>query len=281
MIAVRQRSVTTSDGTDLHLLEAGEGEPLLMLPGWSQTAAMFRYQLEALSDRFHVIALDHRGHGESQKVSQGYRVSRLAMDLHEVISCLELEQTAVLGHSMGNAVLWSHWDLFGRDRFSKMIIAEQPPTHLSRPSWSQEEKDRAGCIMDPTELVENCDGLVGVNADGFSAGFVKGMFSAQISEEDLAFVVEENLKMPRLAASRLLQDTATADWRDLIPRIDIPTLVICGEESLVPIPSQKWIQQSIEGARIEIMTGDQGGSHFMFWEGHEHFNRLVGDFLAE
>jgi len=250
-----------------------------MLPGWSQTAAMYRHQLTGLSARYRVIALDHRGHGRSSNVTWGYRVSRLAMDLHEVLSQLELDSTAVLGHSMGNAVLWSHWDLFGRDRFSKMIIAEQPPTLLERPAWPKAKKDLAGCIMEPNTLAENCDALVGPDADSFAAEFVKGMFSSRISAEDLAYIVEENLRMPRQGASQLLQDTATADWRDLIPKIDIPTLVICGEESLVPTVSQKWIQENIPEAKIEILTGAEGGSHFMFWEGHERFNRLVADFL--
>ena len=100
----------------LNLLEAGSGAPLLLIPGWSQTAAMFRHQLDGLSDRYRVMALDLRGHGESDKPTHGYRVSRLACDLHEVLEALGLDSLAVLGHSMGNAVLWSHFELFGRDR---------------------------------------------------------------------------------------------------------------------------------------------------------------------
>ncbi|WP_342018551.1 alpha/beta fold hydrolase [Methyloceanibacter superfactus] len=47
-----------------------------MIPGWSQTAAQFKHQLEGLGDRYHVIALDMRGHGDSDKPSHGYRISR-------------------------------------------------------------------------------------------------------------------------------------------------------------------------------------------------------------
>ena len=77
-----KNSVRTSDGVRLNLIEAGEGEVLLLLPGWSQSAALFRHQLEGLSDRYRVIALDWRGHGDSEKIETGYRISRLAMDLH-------------------------------------------------------------------------------------------------------------------------------------------------------------------------------------------------------
>jgi len=111
MSEIEQTQLVTSDGVELSLLEAGSGSPLMMLPGWSQTAAMFRHQLKGLSDRYRVIALDWRGHGHSQKVAHGYRLSRFAMDLHEVIEALNLESVAVLSHSMGNGVLWCHRDL--------------------------------------------------------------------------------------------------------------------------------------------------------------------------
>ena len=280
MSKIKQTRLVTSDGVELSLLEAGSGSPLMMLPGWSQTAAMFRHQFEGLSDRYRVIALDWRGHGHSQKVAHGYRLSRFAMDLHEVIEALDLESVAVLGHSMGNGVLWCHWDLFGRDRFSKMIIAEQPPTLLARSAWSPKERTWAGCIVEASQLVTSCDKLEGPDATTFARDFVAGMLSDQISEEDRRFIVEENLQLPRHAAASLLQDTTTADWRDLIPRIDIPTLICAGKASVVPYASQEWIQQQIPGAKLIAFEADEGGSHFMFWEAFEKFNRVVAEFLG-
>ena len=57
-----------------------------MIPGWSQTAEQFYYQIEGLSARFHCIALDMRGHGESDKVDYGYKISRFAKDVSEVLT---------------------------------------------------------------------------------------------------------------------------------------------------------------------------------------------------
>ena len=53
-------SVTTNDGITLRYEEAGSGKPLVCIPGWSQTAAQFKYQLSGLSDRYRVIAVDMR-----------------------------------------------------------------------------------------------------------------------------------------------------------------------------------------------------------------------------
>lgn len=280
MGAIRKQRLTTTDGVELNLLESGSGPPLLLIPGWSQTAAIFRHQLAGLSERYRVMALDMRGHGESEKPTHGYRVARLACDVHDVIAALGLDSVAVLGHSMGNAVLWSHLEIFGRDRFSKLIVAEQPPTLLARPSWSQEECEEAGCITDGAELGRTCDSLVGADGDAFVAAFVEGMLSDDVSAEDRRFIVEQNLLMPRAAAAALLQDTSTADWRDVIPRIDLPTLVIAGRASIVPYASQLWIHQQIEGSRLVDFAADEGGSHFMFWENPEKFNRVVSEFLG-
>jgi non-heme chloroperoxidase len=71
--------VTTSDGVRLHYLEAGAGQPLVLIPGWSQTAAMYRHQLDGSHQSYRVIALDMRGHGESDKPTHGYRIARLAI----------------------------------------------------------------------------------------------------------------------------------------------------------------------------------------------------------
>jgi non-heme chloroperoxidase len=82
-------TITTSDGVTLRYLEAGSGAPLVMVPGWSQTATQFKHQLERLSDRYGVIALDMRGHGESDKPDHGYRISRFAKDLHDALIALD------------------------------------------------------------------------------------------------------------------------------------------------------------------------------------------------
>ncbi|MFN7278235.1 MAG: alpha/beta fold hydrolase, partial [Betaproteobacteria bacterium] len=98
---IRSGYFTTSDGVKLHYLEAGSGKPLVMIPGWSQTAAQFRHQLEGLSDRYRVIALDMRGHGESAKPAHGYRIHRLSKDVHEFLTAKSLGGVTLAGHSMG------------------------------------------------------------------------------------------------------------------------------------------------------------------------------------
>jgi non-heme chloroperoxidase len=79
-------------------------------------------------------------------------------------------------------------------------------------------------------------------------------------------------------AARLRFDHATNDWRDVIPRINIPTLAVGGKASLVPRKSQIWTGGQIKGTRTEIFEENEGGAHFMSMENPEKFNRLVKEF---
>ena len=111
-----RRSFVTSDNVQLSYVRQGNGRPIVLVHGWSQCAEEFKYQIEPLSARYDVIALDQRSHGESQKVSYGLKISRLSKDLYEFLTELDLNDVTLLGHSMGSAVIWSYIDLFGTEQ---------------------------------------------------------------------------------------------------------------------------------------------------------------------
>ena len=95
----------------------------------------------------------------------------------------------------------------------------------------------------------------------------------------MPFIARENLKFPRELAAQLLRDAAFVDWRDVIKRIQLRTLVIGGEGSIFSSDSQRWIASQIPDAQVEIFSEDEGGSHFMFLENPRRFNSTVLSFL--
>ncbi|MBW2619210.1 MAG: alpha/beta hydrolase [Deltaproteobacteria bacterium] len=270
--------ITTNDGCRLHYQEAGAGRPLVLIHGWSQSGAVFKRQTEGLSDRFRVIALDMRGHGQSDKPAHGYRLSRLAKDVHDFLAALDLREVTLLGWSMGCSVVWSYWDLFGPERLSKIVLVDQAPWCLALPDMSAQERETAGSVVDLAGLVEQHASLRDSRALAFTEELVRRMTSPAMPEEERRWIVEENLKMPRHLAARLLLDHVCLDWRDVIPRINLPTLIIAGRASVVTCQSQVWIQQQIPGSRLEIFEEAEGGSHFMFLEGAKKFNQILSDF---
>ena len=70
---MKRISIRLDSGLTLSALEGGSGHPLIMIPGWSQSAAEWQENAEALTNERRVIALDMRGHGESDKPKYGYR----------------------------------------------------------------------------------------------------------------------------------------------------------------------------------------------------------------
>lgn len=273
---------TTSDGVKLHYLEAGSGPLLVMIPGWSQTAAQFKHQLSGLSDKYHVIAIDMRGHGESDKPNYGYRIHRLSADVHEFLTANNFSDVTLAGHSMGCSVIWGYWELFGKDRLAKLILIDQMPMITANPIWSEQEKTDAGALLDKNSLFDVPNKLAGPDAEAlkFTEDFVGGMFNKTYSRDEVKWVIQQNLKLPRAYAARLLFDHATNDWRDQIPRINIPTLVFGGKTSLVGWKSQQWIGSQIPGSRTEIFEENEGGNHFMFMENPEKFNKIVKEFMG-
>jgi non-heme chloroperoxidase len=284
--------VTTSDGVTLRYLEAGSGAPLVMIPGWSQTAAQYKHQLEGLSTRYHVIALDMRGHGDSDKPSHGYRISRFAKDLHDVLAALDLTEVNLLSHSLGCAVVWCYLDMFGPRRIDKLIFVDQSPFLTENPSWSKFERDAAAYALtseqrrDPISLyeiknlIDAVTSLAGPHGEAVTRAFVGGLFTERVSEEEKAWAIERMLMLPHAYAARLIYDHALQSWFDVVTRIDRPTLLIGGKASQIPWKSMQWMHEHIPGSRLEIFEEADGGKHFTFMENPETFNRLVADFIG-
>ena len=231
--AITEGSFITSDGVKLHYLEAGKGQPLVMIPGWSQSAAQFKHQLSGLSDKYRVIAIDMRGHGESDKPTYGYRIHRLSADVHEFLAAKGLSNVVLAGHSMGCSVIWGYWELYGSDRLSKLVLIDQMPMITANPTWGDQEKTDAGAVFDKNSLYDVTNALAGADGVKTTEGFITGMFTKAYSRDEVNWAIQENLKFPRLYAARLLYDHATNDWRDVIPRINVPTLIFGAKTSLV------------------------------------------------
>ena len=277
---MKRISIQLDDGAALSALTVGEGQPIIMIPGWSQTSAEWEGTVESLSAIRSVIALDMRGHGESEKPEYGYRVSRLAQDLHETIQKLKLSKVDLMGHSMGCAVIWAYIDLYGQDHIGQLVFVDQAPCMFPRAEWSSEERSEFGCFYGSSADVDElaAGALACVDLDS-TIEFVRGFFTPDFPEQSLPFIAEENFKFPRHLAAQLLRDAAFGDWRDVIKRIKCPTLVVGGEASMFTGDSQRWIASQIPNAEVEIFPASEGGSHFMFVENQDRFNSKVLAFL--
>jgi non-heme chloroperoxidase len=275
-----RRAFVTSDGVQLSYIRQGSGRPIVLIHGWSQCAEEFKHQIEPFSARYDVIAVDQRSHGESQKVSYGLRISRLSKDLYELLTELDLNNVAVLGHSMGCSVIWCYIDLFGPERLSKIILVDQMPLVTSDPHWTQQELEDSGATLTAQQVFDSVADLRSKEAEQVTRQVIDGHVTKQATLEMREWIVQCNLKMPRDFAGTLMYNHCHTEWRDLIPRINLPTLIIGGRASAIPWKSQEWIHHQIKGSQFEVFEESEGGQHFMFIENPEKFNRLVMEYLG-
>jgi pimeloyl-ACP methyl ester carboxylesterase len=102
---VSHRDVPTHDGGTVHLIERGEGQPVVLVHGVTLQAAVWAPLLHLLGDRYRVIALDVRGHGRSVVGDDGVGRVAAARDLASLLERLDLHDAVLCGHSMGGMII--------------------------------------------------------------------------------------------------------------------------------------------------------------------------------
>ncbi|MET8948765.1 alpha/beta hydrolase [Streptomyces sp. NPDC004542] len=274
--------LTTSDGVRLVYRDSGgEAPALVMLHGWGQTQAMFEHQLAGLAPARRVITLDMRGHGVSGKPHHGYRIARLAADVLQLVDHLGLDRFDALGWSMGASVWWSFIDQYGTGRLRRFVVVDQPSAVAAVPWMTDEEQRASGAIFDVAGLLELGAALAGPDGERVRHDFVRSMFSGSPDPAVLSFVAEQIKSTPPYAGVPLLFDHCAQDWRDVLPRIDLPTLVLGCDGSHVSPRSQEFIAQQIPDARLHIFPTAVANSHFPFLENPAAFNSVVEAFLSD
>ncbi len=171
--------------------------------------------------------------------------------------------------------------LFGPAKLRRLVIVDQAPMVAALPGWTDEEKRRYGCLLPDVQSVAGfCDTVRATSSVDGTMAILKGMFTSSMPEQDLRWIAEENLKMPRASAADLLFDHCLNDWRDVIESTRLPPLVIGGRKSIFSAESQEWIASVNPNASASIYEEAEGGAHFMFFENPRRFNAEVAGFLS-
>jgi non-heme chloroperoxidase len=267
--------VQAEDGALIMVETAGAGRPLLLVHGWSMSRRFWRRQMEALSDRFMVVAPDLRAHGDSSKALFGLTLPRCARDLQDVIEALDLHDVVLAGWSLAGPLALEHWQQYGGDRIQALALVEMTPAPLAAGEWNTHKL--AGMNLDGL-----ADSLCAVqeNRRDHLKAFVHGMFHGGAAPEaDHAFMLAEALKTPALAAASLYSDYLLRDYRDVLPTVTAPALVAVGREA--PICFGEACGRYVAG---KLPRGDlrvfKDSGHLPFWEEPAAFNQALIDLSA-
>jgi len=120
------------DGVRLHYVEAGQGEPVVLIHGLGASTFSFRYLIPELAQAYRVIALDLKGFGYSARPAGGdYSQTAQAALVEQAMARLGVERAAVIGHSMGGAVAM-RLALLAPARISRLVLVASATDHEMR-----------------------------------------------------------------------------------------------------------------------------------------------------
>jgi len=253
----------------LNYAEAGEGEPLLFIPGLVGVYTAWDYQFAHFSKKYRCITFDHRGAGDSDKPAGGehYSTRHLARDAIGLLDRLGVQRTHAIGTSTGGCVL-QNLALDYPDRLGCCVFSNtwtKADTYVSR---VQNLRKMIAQAYGPEMYVEFSTILTNGPAQ-FRYNLDKVMEIEARSKKTIGSV--------EIISARI-DMTLTHDRLQELNRIDRPALVIgTRDDATVPAYFSEDIHAAIKGSEIVIL--DEGG-HYSYRRRAGEWNAIVGDFLA-
>lgn len=248
----------------------GEGEPVVLIPGFRTGLWLWFRQTEGLAGKFRVILFDPRGIDQSAYAAEPFTMETLADDLAGLLRALGIEWAHVLGASFGGFVAQEFAIKYPQMTRSLILCCTSSggPRHLL-PSAS---------TLQALATVEGLNTEERTRKDLLRA-FAPGFVREQPGEfEDF---IARRLRHPVTdwAHFAQLQAAAAFDASERISEIKAPTLVLTGDEDeIVPPGNSLNLAAQIPQAQIIQI---EGGSHMFFVEQPEQFNRAVIEFIEQ
>lgn len=264
---LRSGHFTTSDGVELHYLEAGSGPPLVFVPGWTMPAEVWELQLRHFARTHRVVALDPRGHGRSEKPTFGYHPLRRSLDIGELLEHVGGEPAVIVGWSLGVPEAVVYAQEFGTGAVRAFVLVD----------W-----DIAGNeAVDPEELAFIRSRVEGVLLDraAYTRAFIESLYATPQPEAYLNRITQSALAMPEAAAALVTANAlllGPLDLRPALQALDRPVLFVFSSLEWAGVAAQK-ARRDRPDDRVEVIAGT---SHALFVDKAEEFNRLLEGFLA-
>lgn len=119
-------------GSGLHALAAGSGSPVVLLPGWPETAEAYNEVLPSLAERHHVLAIDPPGLGESSESTQGYDTGSISKQLEGAVRSSTPSPIHLVGHDVGAWIAYA-WAAQFPERIRSLTLLDSALPGLAAP----------------------------------------------------------------------------------------------------------------------------------------------------
>lgn len=201
----------------LHSIEQGQGQPLILLHGNGESCDYFEHQIPCFATDYRIIAIDTRGHGKSPRGEKPFTIKQFAEDLHDFMDENAIGKAILLGFSDGGNIALT-FALKYPDRIDKMII------------------DGANLFPSGVKLLYQWPIEIGYR---IAKLFSKKSEQAKKNTEMLGLMVNE----PHIDPVELA-------------RLTMPVLVVAGTKDMIKESHTRLIYKSLPNAQLAIIEGD-------------------------
>lgn len=267
------------DGEKIHLKISGTGRPVVLLHGWTSTHRDWNPFLEALEPAHQVFRWDARGHGgHALRTGHPPHVARMARDLHNLLDHWQLQDVALVGHSMGALTLWQYLQDYGDGRLSRVAFIDQSPRLLTDDGWAMG-------IYGDFDAARNRDFIRALEAD-FAETVLRLAAQGHNArarsryQENAAGIVRARAFLRQLDPAPLIEcwrSLTEADYRAVLGKIRVPALLVYGGASnFYSTGTALHVRDSIPNALLHIYPDVDHAPHLVE---RERFTRDLLDFL--
>jgi non-heme chloroperoxidase len=265
-----------SANIEIYYEDHGAGQPVVLIHGYPLSGRAWDKQVLALLDAgYRVITYDRRGFGKSSQPVTGYDYDSFAADLSALLEDLDLREAVLVGHSMGTGEVTRYLGRYGSARVAKGVLVSPIPPYL-------------------LQAADNPDGVPQALFDGFAQaaradnpawmkGFLDNFYNIDTLRgtlvSDQAWQASWNLAVTASATAAVACiSTWTSDFRDDLPKIDVPVLVIHGDaDQVLPLgKTASRLPDLIKDMRLVVV---EGGPHAIPWTHASQVNTALLDFL--
>ena len=266
-----------SGSIDLYYEDHGTGQPVVLIHGYPLNGHSWERQEQALLEAGHrVIAYDRRGWGQSDKPTVGHDYDTFASDLNALLEHLDLNDVVLVGFSMGTGEVTRYLGNYGSGRVSKAALLGAIPPFLLKTPTNPEGVDK--------EVFDGIKAAIAKDRYAYFKDFLDNFYNVDVLGgeriSDQAWQGSFNVAcMGSAYSSYACVDTWLTDFREDLPKIDVPTLVIHGKADRI-------LPYSATAARLPGLIKDvklvtvEDGPHNIAWTHPEVVNPALLAFLA-
>ena len=267
-----------SGAIELHYEDHGIGPPVVLIHGYPLSGRAWDRQVPVLLAAGHrVITYDRRGFGNSSQPATGYDYDTFAADLGALLEALDLRGAVLVGHSMGTGEVTRYLGTYGSARAAKGVLVSPIPPFLLHTGDNPEGL--------PADLFDGFAQTAAADTPAWMKGFLDNFYNIDqfggTLVSDQAFQASWNIAAAASATAAVACITTwQTDFRDDLPKIDVPVLVVQGDaDRILPYPNTgKRLPGLIKDTRLVVI---EGGPHAIAWTHADQVNRALLDFLAE